>query len=161
MRFTIFFVQRLLALREGAFSQSRPTTSLVMNINEHNERELVKLNERLFREYLVNQNTEPFGETALDDFMLVAANGQTETKSQVSSTVSNLSIKHSVVENLHALSEGDTVVLIGRLTIEGTILGRPLPRQLTYMNVFVKGTGGWRLLARSLTPVSDPKAPAR
>ncbi len=119
------------------------------------ERMLVELNERILVEYVLHNNPVPLEEAARSDFFLVGPAG-VESRERVVATVGNLDADSVSVENtevrLYGSPSASAAVLAGTLRSEGRLGGRPMP-VLSYLSVYVREAGGWRLAARSLTPL--------
>ena len=128
-------------------SASEPTT----------EEFLVRLNRDLFERYVLHHDTELYAHTALDDYVLVASIGAIETREEVLATAGNLDIRALTVTNNEFRHHGTTAVLVGTLDMEGTILGHDVSGQRRYLSVFIEQDGQWRLMARSLSPIVDPR----
>jgi ketosteroid isomerase-like protein len=99
-----------------------------------------------------------------DSFRFVAMNGAVESKAMV---IGNdpavpqaprpLRIESLVVEPDELHTHGDTAVVISTMRIDGTVRGRPLPPEMRVLSVFQRdGSGGWKLIARSITPRLAP-----
>lgn len=115
------------------------------------ERRLLALNEQVLVEYVLWNNTGPLEEVALDNFFVVGPAG-VELRNQVIATVGSLDVDSVSVENAEFRLHDSTAVLAGTVTARGQLGGRPMPT-LSYLSVFVKERGEWRLAARSLTPL--------
>tara|TARA_R100000306_G_C4312572_1_gene110982 strand:+ start:331 stop:681 length:351 start_codon:yes stop_codon:yes gene_type:complete len=114
---------------------------------------LKQLNEYLFTEYALNKNTEPFEETATDDFILIAAPGNIENKTQAMAGVGNVNITSlQVLTDNVAISE-ELGIVVGVLEMDGTIMIRPVPGKIRYSNTFVKDAEQWKLKMRTMTPM--------
>ena len=117
------------------------------------ETELVKLNEHLFSEYVLNKNTQTFSEYAKDDFVLIAAPGMLEDKKQVIQGVNNLAISSMIMTVDKVIETENIGIVIGVLEMQGTVGKRPVPRKIRYSSTFVKQEGVWRLQSRTMTPM--------
>jgi hypothetical protein len=118
---------------------------------------LAELNRELFERYILHHDTETYAQTALDDYIFVAAIGAIETREEVLATADNLDIRSLTVTNHEFRHHGNTAVLVGTLDMEGHILGHNVDGKRRYMSVFVHLDGQWRLMARSLSPVVHPR----
>lgn len=115
------------------------------------EHMLVELNERILVEYVLKNNARPLRENSLVSFFAVTPGG-IESRSRVLTTVGNLDVDSLSVDNAKFQIHETTALLSGSLTPHGTLGGRPMPT-LTYLSVYVKERGEWRVAARSLTPL--------
>lgn len=130
-----------------------PIVCFGQGANEHNEGDLVKLNEYLFTEYALKHNIKPLEETATEDFVLVAAPGLVENKKQALDGVVNLNISDIKVTADKTISSENLVIIVGTLEMKGTILNQPVPPRIRYTSTFLKENGTWRLKMRTMTPV--------
>lgn len=121
------------------------------------EKFLVQLNRELFEQYILRHDTKQYSRVALDDYVLVASIGAIESREEVLATADNLDIRSLTVTNNEFRHHHTTAVLVGTLDMEGTILGHDVSGQMRYLSVFVELDGDWRLMARSLSPVIDPR----
>lgn len=119
--------------------------------------EIIDLNERILREYVVENNTGPLEDTALDDFFAVTPAG-IESRAHIVATVGNVDVDSVTIENTELRIHGDAAVLAGTLRPYGRLNDRPMPT-LTYVSVYIRQEGRWRLTARSLTPLMAPPPP--
>jgi hypothetical protein len=115
------------------------------------EQALLDLNESILREYVVRNNTLPLEATALGDFF-AATPGGIESRAHVIATVGNVDVDSVTIENTEIRIHGAAALLAGTLRPYGRLNGRPMPT-LTYLSVYVRQEGRWRLAARSLTPL--------
>jgi len=123
------------------------------------ESDLIALNEAIYKEYVLNHDTNFFDRKVLDDFILVAAIGHAENKEQVIRGVSNLNIKTIEVTTESVICKGNSGIVVGLLKMEGTIMEKPIPGKIRYMSVFIRENEQWKLQARSMTPVRKMKKP--
>ena len=131
---------------------------LATNADEQDvEQYLVDLNAKLFERYILHHDTERYGQVALDDYIFVASIGVIETREEVLTTADNLDITSLTITHNEFRHHGDTAVLVGKLDMEGSILGHTVNGQRRFMSVFVQLDGSWRLMARSLSPVVRPR----
>lgn len=111
-----------------------------------------QLNRDVVWALLVEQDTQPLEEIALDSFVVVAPGGRVENKSQAVAGVTSLDVSSIELSDEQVVFHEDTAVLVGKLEADGTMqpLGKLPP--MKYMAVFVKADGDWRLLSRAMTP---------
>lgn len=114
---------------------------------------LSELNKKIFSEYVINHNTDFFDEVVDKDFIFVAAIGHKENKEQVLAGVKNLDIETLEVTTDKIVLKEDIAVITGILRMEGTIMGKEIPREIRYMSVFIKENDMWKLQARTMTPI--------
>lgn len=94
------------------------------------------------------------------DFRLVAMNGALETRPHVLGTGERQATSPLVVREVRVVPEqvivqGDTAVVISVMDIDASVRDRALPPRMRVQSVFVRGEGGWSLLARSITPIQQ------
>lgn len=117
------------------------------------EQTLITLNEHLYTSYILDHNTEPLEKTACDDFKLIAGIGIVETKAQAISGVENLDVTSLIVAVDEVKVKNELGIIIGSLEMNGTVMGRPVPRIIRFSSVFIKENNEWRLQLRTMTPV--------
>ena len=111
-------------------------------LSEHNREVLL--------EYLVNNNTAPLEEGALESFFVVTPAG-IESLEHVMRTNSNVDVSRAEVFTHRIEVIGDTAVLAGKIVAEGTLGNGQMP-ELGFLTVYTMVDGEWRLAARSLVP---------
>jgi hypothetical protein len=122
------------------------------------ESRLIEFNRELWEEYMLHHNTAPYQRLALPEYLFLADIGLVETKEQVIATVGNLKIEALSIVHEEFRLHGQTAVLMGRLEVEGEVLGIRLPPVMRYLSVFVLSKEQeWKVLAQSLTRVIDPR----
>lgn len=121
--------------------------------DQNPEKELRELNEFIISEYVLNKNTEPLNEFAIEDFILIAAPGMIENKKQAIDGVENLNVSSLGVTVDKVILSGNIGVVIGILETNGTIMNRPIPGKIRYSSTFIKEKEKWRLVARTMTPI--------
>lgn len=125
------------------------------------EQELITVHDKQLREYMLNHNVEPLANISADDYFFVAAIGLLESRENVLKTAKNLKVEAFSISNDKVVVNEGTAVLSGVMEIQGTVMGHPLPKKMRYLSVFVKTPDGWKLQARSITPVFMPPAQRR
>lgn len=125
------------------------------------EQELITVHDKQLREYMLNHNVEPLANISADDYFFVAAIGLLESRENVLKTAKNLKVEAFSISNDKVVVNEGTAVLSGVMEIQGTVMGHPLPRKMRYLSVFVKTPDGWKLQARSITPVFMPPTQRR
>lgn len=104
-----------------------------------------------------------------EDSHLVVMSGVVETRAQIigSGTSENsrpnaLEVRSLRTEPEEVLLDGDTAVVISTVHLDATFRGQPLGYdRMRVMSVFKENEGGWRLMARSMTPVRGPPRAGR
>lgn len=125
------------------------------------EQELITVHDKQLREYMLNHNVEPLANISADDYFFVAAIGLLESRENVLKTAKNLKVEAFSISNDKVVVNEGTAVLSGVMEIQGTVMGHPLPKKMRYLSVFVKTPDGWKLQARSITPVFMPPTQRR
>ena len=125
--------------------------------------ELVALERASHRQWLAS-DVSALDELMADDFHFVAMNGALEPKSLVVGAGEAagggeraLQVEDLEIEPERVFSRGNSAVVIGLMRIDATVRGRPLPDRMRVLSVYTKEDTdrGWRLTARSITPVLD------
>ncbi len=123
---------------------------------ENPEEYLVRLHTELMEQYVLHHNIQPYADATMDDYLLVVEIGLIETREEVLSTVENLDMKSISLTNEEFLHYGDTVVLIGTMELDGSILDHTVTGKVRYMSVFINHDGKWKMLSGSFSPVVHP-----
>ncbi len=157
---TLFALSLILIVAPPAHAQGElhRGASEVQTHDDDVEEQLVQLNTELLKQYMLHHNIERYEQVALDDYIFLAGIGVIETKEEVLATVENLDIDSVAITNEEFRLYGPTAVLVGRLDVDGRVLGTQLPGQIRYISVFVEHEGEWRLLSRAHAWVRDPRA---
>ena len=90
-----------------------------------------------------------------DDYILINANGQMSDKATTMSDIKTGRIKLTAneVSDMKVRLYGDTAVVTGKSSAQGTIGGRPLKGPVMFTRVYVKADGKWRSVAFQQTPI--------
>jgi ketosteroid isomerase-like protein len=114
------------------------------------EQELIRLDGELMSA-ASRKDTTLVERMALKNFVFVNPGGGVEDKAQFMTGGPN--IESIQTSNVVVRAEGDIAVLTGRAMVKGKLAnGRDISGQYTYMRVFVKQGGQWRLAAMSAVP---------
>lgn len=143
----------IVALANATFANSLSGND---DTNDASDREiLLRLNEKLARSQIVDQDPAFISRVALDSFRVLAPGGLIENKQQVIAGLPAWDVTDISLSDTEILFHGNVANVMGRLDIDGTMqpVGRWGP--LKYMSTWVKDSGEWRLLSRSLTPCLD------
>jgi ketosteroid isomerase-like protein len=92
-----------------------------------------------------------------DDYTFTNGAGETHSKTQrLANLKSGATSLDSITqdEDMKVWVHGDVAVATGRITIKGQYSGNQASGQYRSINVWVKGTAGWQLVANQLTPVA-------
>lgn len=114
------------------------------------DEELVRLNQELFEQVLVERDSMLFRDVAFPEFRVIPPGGLVETKEEVIAGLESTDISQIKIEDVEVLRRGNTAVVIGKLTITGVIRPVGQLRPLRFMSVFLQEVDEWRLLSRSL-----------
>lgn len=120
------------------------------------EEEIIASHDEQLKEYMLNHNVEPLAAISEESYFFVAAIGLLENRENVLKTAKNLDVKDVSIANDKIVINDSTAVLSGIINIDGSVMGHPLPKKMRYLSVFVKTEKGWKLQARSITPVFMP-----
>jgi hypothetical protein len=116
------------------------------------EQALIKLDRELM-DAAVRKDRTLFERTALTRFVFVNPGGGVEERAESGPGPNIESIQ---TEDVVVRVDGDTAVLTGKATLKGKLAsGRDISGQYTYMRVFVKQKGEWRLAAMSAVPIAE------
>lgn len=97
-----------------------------------------------------------------DNYVFVGQDGAVSTKAQ---RIESMKSGQSKIESLaydemsvRSNSDGTGAVLIGRATVKGTNMGKPVDGQMRFTQVWSKTKDGWRLVSGQVTPISAAAA---
>ncbi len=117
------------------------------------EQALIRLDRELM-DAAVRKDRTLFERTALTRFVFVNPGGGVEERAEAMEGGPN--IESIQTENVVVRVDGDTAILTGRANLKGKLAsGRDISGQYTYMRVFVKQKGEWRLAAMSAVPIAQ------
>jgi ketosteroid isomerase-like protein len=90
-----------------------------------------------------------------DDYILINANGQMSDKATTMGDIKSGRIKLTAneVSDMKVRVYGDTAVVTGKSSAQGTIGGRPLKGPVMFTRVYVKANGKWKSVAFQQTPI--------
>jgi len=106
-----------------------------------------------------------------DNYVFIAQDGTVSTKAQ---RIEGMKSGQSKIESLaydemsvRSNPEGTGAILIGRVTVKGTNMGKPVDGQMRFTQVWGKTKDGWRAVHGQITPLAagaaakpDEKAPS-
>ena len=117
--------------------------------------DLLRLSADIFRAQIVMGDTTLFSQVALDEFRVLAPGGLFEDKRQVIAGIDSWDAVGIEISGEEIVRRGSVALVMGRIDIDGEMqpVGRWGP--LKFMTVFVRESGEWRLLSRSMTPCVD------
>jgi hypothetical protein len=117
------------------------------------EQALLRLDRELM-EAMVRKDRTLFERTALDRYVFVNPVGGLQERGSPDGP----DIESAQLENVVVRIHGDTAVLTGRAMVKGKFPNGPdISGPYTYMRVFVKQNGQWRLAAGSVVGVQQPQ----
>jgi ketosteroid isomerase-like protein len=90
-----------------------------------------------------------------DDYILINANGQMSDKATTMGDIKTGKIKLTAneVSDMKVRVYGDTAVVTGKSSAQGTVGGRALKGPVMFTRVYVKANGKWRSVAFQQTPI--------
>jgi hypothetical protein len=134
-------------------AQTKPTPSVGQQSGAV-EQTLIRLDRELMDAALSKDKTV-FERTALDRYVFVNPGGGVQERADAMEGPNLESIQ---TENVMVRVDGDTAVLTGKAMVKGKFAnGTDISGQYTYMRVFVKQKGQWRLAAMSVVRIAQPK----
>ena len=117
------------------------------------EQAITKLDRELM-DAVVRKDRKLFEQTALPRFVFVNPGGGIEERTD--SREGGPNIESIQTENVVVRVDGDTAVLTGKANLKGKLAnGTDISGEYTYMRVFVKQKGQWRLAAMSAVPIAQ------
>jgi len=96
-----------------------------------------------------------------DNYEFISQDGAVTTKAQ---RLESMKSGQSKIESLaydemtvRSNPEGTGAILIGRATVKGTNMGKPVDGQMRFTQVWSKTKDGWRLVSGQVTPIAAAK----
>jgi hypothetical protein len=134
-------------------AQTKPTPSAGQQSGTV-EQTLIRLDRELL-DAAVRKDKAVFERTALERYVFVNPGGGVQERSDAMEGPNLESIQ---TENVMVRVDGDTAVLTGKAMVKGKFAnGTDISGPYTYMRVFVKQKGQWRLAAMSVVRIAQPK----
>ncbi len=134
-------------------AQTKPTPSAGQQSSAV-EQTLIRLDRELM-DAAVRKDKTVFERTALDRYVFVNPGGGVQERGQSPDGPNFESVQ---LEDVLVRVHGDMAVLTGRAMVKGKLAnGTDISGPYTYMRVFVKEKGQWRLAAASAVGVEQPK----
>jgi hypothetical protein len=134
-------------------AQTKPTPSASQQSGAV-EQTLIRLDRELM-DAAVRKDKTVFERTALDRYVFVNPGGGVQERAEAMDGPNLESIQ---TENVVVRVHGDTAVLTGRAMVKGKLAnGTDISGPYTYLRVFVKQKGQWRLAAMSAVPIQQPQ----
>jgi ketosteroid isomerase-like protein len=117
-------------------------------------RDLIELTEK-WAQAEQSGDVEALRELLTDDFIEVGPVGFMLTKDQWLHRYQSGGLQYTsyTVTDLQPRVYGDAAVVVGVMSQEGTVEGRPVPGQFRATHIFVKQDGGWRAAGWHISPM--------
>lgn len=106
-----------------------------------------------------NGDTEALAALMAPEYHFVVMNGALEGRAEIvggagaSAGRRPLQVRSLRVEPERVAIRGTTATVISELHVDASARGRQLPPRMRILSVFVREDSGWKLFARSITPV--------
>src|ERR1700674_819122 len=139
----------------SALQELEPASAGAAPPSAEAERQVRKL-EREWLDAYEQRDAAAMERILADDFTITFGNGQTQTKAQVVESVKAREKSASppskfATEAVQARSEGDTVVLTGRLVQKSERGGEAITMQFSYTDTYTQRNGHWQVISSRLT----------
>ena len=99
-----------------------------------------------------------------DNYMFVGQDGVVSTKAQRIESMKSGSSKIETLTydemSVRSNAEGTGAILVGRATVKGTNMGKPVDGQMRFTQVWSKTKDGWRSVSGQVTAITAPAAKA-
>lgn len=99
-----------------------------------------------------------------DNYIFISQDGAVSTKAQrIESMKSGASKIDSLTYDemsVRSNAEGTGALLVGRLTVKGTNMGKPVDGQMRFSQVWAKTKDGWQAVSGQVTPLTGDAAKA-
>jgi hypothetical protein len=134
-------------------AQTKPTPSAGQQSGAV-EQALIRLDRELM-DAAVRKDKTVFERTALDRYVFVNPGGGVQ---EGAASTDGPNMESIQTEKVVVRVDGDTAVLTGKAIVKGKLAnGTDISGPDTYMRVFVKQKGQWRLAAMSAVPIAQPQ----
>lgn len=121
------------------------------------EQALIKLDRELM-DAAVSKDKAVFDRVASDHYVFVNPGGGIQERG---ASADGPILESIQTENVMVRVDGDTAVLTGKAMVKGKFAnGTDVSGPYTYMRVFAKQKGQWRVAAASVVPIRQPPTPA-
>jgi ketosteroid isomerase-like protein len=118
------------------------------------EQALIKLDRELM-DAAVSKDKTVFERVASDHYVFVNPGGGVQERG---ASADGPILESIQTENVMVRVDGDTAVLTGKAMVKGKFAnGTDISGPYTYMRVFAKQKGQWRVAAASVVPIMQPK----
>lgn len=99
-----------------------------------------------------------------DNYMFIAQDGSVSTKAQRLESMKSGQTKIDSLSydemSVRSNPEGTGAILIGRATVKGTNMGKPVDGQMRFTQVWTKTKDGWRAVSGQVTAIAAAPAKA-
>jgi len=121
------------------------------------EQALIKLDRELM-DAAVRKDRAVFEKVASEHYVFVNPGGGIQERG---ASADGPILESIQTENVMVRVDGDTAVLTGKAMVKGKFAnGTDISGPYTYMRVFAKQKGQWRVAAASVVPIMQPSTPA-
>lgn len=93
------------------------------------------------------------------DWMVTSADGRLLTKAQNDAEQKSGTLKYTAfaADDFRVRVFGETAIVTGRSTVQGTQNGRDISGEQRFTDVFVRRDGRWQAVSTQVTPVANPR----
>ena len=100
-----------------------------------------------------------------DNYMLVNIDGSVQTKAERLASLRSGDAKYTAFSysdvNIRVKPEGDAAVVIAKLTMKGTLRGKPVDGEYRVTQLYGKTKDGWKQISAQATKIEAAAEPAR
>jgi ketosteroid isomerase-like protein len=113
---------------------------------------------------ILKNDTAALDKLWADNYMFIAQDGSVSTKAQRLESMKSGTSKIDALSydemNVRSNPEGTGAILIGRLTVKGTNLGKAVEGKMRFSQVWAKSKDGWRAVSGQVTPLAGDASKA-
>ena len=104
----------------------------------------------------VHKDVAAIAAVTSDDYVMIDFDGKVQTKKMTLERIksSEIQLKSNSLDEIKVRVYGDTAVVTGRATPNGTINGEDFSRAIRYTRVYIKSAGQWRVVSFQQTRVA-------
>lgn len=113
---------------------------------------------------ILKNDTAALDKLWADNYMFIAQDGTVSTKAQRIESMKSGTSKIDTLSydemSVRSNADGTGAILVGRATVKGTNLGKPVDGQMRFTQVWTKTKDGWRSVSGQVTPIAAAAAKA-
>ena len=150
---------------QGANTASKPANAMANNANttappvdpKAAEAEIKKLVAD-YAASMAKNDVAAYEKTTADNFMFVSIDGAVQTKAERVESMKSGETKYDSLTyddvNVRVSPGGDDAVVIGKATVKGKNMGKPIDSTVRVTQIWSKTKDGWKMMSLQATPIT-------